>query len=110
MLSLAQAKFEFKNSLHKFPKAKEGDQLQHYYVFKNTGTAPLVITDYKVACVCTRVLFPLKPVMPGAIDSIRVNFDSEAKAGHHLRVILLRSNASNDPVEIRFKVFVAKRQ
>ncbi len=104
------AQMTFLKPKHHFPKAIEGDQLTHYYVFTNNGNAPLVVTDYKVACVCTRVYFPLKPVMPGQTDSIHVTFDSHSKAGYHNRTIDLRSNAANSPVRLSFKVFVKKRR
>ncbi|MES2629860.1 MAG: DUF1573 domain-containing protein [Bacteroidota bacterium] len=108
--TIAQARLEPVAPLFKFPKATEGQQLVHYFVFKNTGNAPLAITDYKVGCVCTKVIFPLKPIMPGQTDSIRVNFDTEAKTGYQLRAISIYSNSVPDPVELRFKVFVRKRE
>ncbi len=105
----AQAVFTVKQPLHKFPKATDGDQLQHFYVFTNTGNVPLVITDYSVACVCTKVFFPLKPILPGQTDSIRVTFDTKTKLGYHLRKVSLQSNAANSPLELSFKVFVRKK-
>lgn len=105
----AQAQITFAEPHHKFPKATEGQQLSHYYVFTNTGDKPLIITDYQVGCICTRVHFPLKPVMPGVTDSLRVSFDTRSKLGHHLRSVKLKSNAVNDPAEITFKVFVRKQ-
>jgi len=109
LLHAQQAEFFFEDPEFKFPRANEGEQLVHYYRFVNKGTAPLLITDSKVNCICTRVQFPLKPIMPGQIDSIKVSFDTKAKSGYHDRKISLTSNAVNNPVFIRFKVFVRKR-
>ena len=49
-----QAEFFLDKPEFKFPKAVEGEQLVHYFRFTNKGNEPLVITDYKVNCVCTR--------------------------------------------------------
>ncbi len=104
-----QAEFFLEKPEYKFPKTTEGEQLVHYYRFVNKGDKPLVITDSKVNCVCTRVQFPLKPVMPGQLDSIKVSFDTRSKSGYHDRRISIISNAASGPVYLRFKVFVRKK-
>lgn len=109
LLQTQQAEFFLEQSQFKFPKANEGDQLVHYYRFTNTGKAPLIITDSKVNCICTRVQFPLKPIAPGQTDSIKVSFDTKAKSGYHDRKISIISNAVNNPIYLRFKVFVRKK-
>jgi hypothetical protein len=110
LVSGQKAELFFDDPYYKFPKAIEGDQLEHRFTFTNTGSEPLVITDYKVACVCTRVYFPLKPVMPGQTGEVRVTFDSRSKSGYHDRTISIFSNADNSPYQLRFKVLVRKKK
>lgn len=105
-----QAEFSFEDDTHRFPRTKEGPTLSHTYYFTNTGDTPLFITDYKVSCSCTHAKFPMKPVPPGARDSIVVTFDTKMKIGYQDRLINIFSNASNNPTPIRFKVFVAKNK
>ncbi len=93
---------------YNFQRVQEGARLNRYFTFRNTGTVPLVITDYKVNCVCTKLHFPLYPILPGAVDSVKLSFDTTSKLGYHVRDVIIKSNAVNTPVKLRFKVFVRK--
>lgn len=100
------AEFSFDNTFHKFPKAKAGQSLTHYYVFKNTGKAPLVIDSYEVACHCTVIDFPKYPIAPGKTDSLKLTFDTKGKSGNQDREIVLFANTKHKETYLRFKVFV----
>jgi hypothetical protein len=104
------AEFSFKKTVHKFPKTKEGAELTHYYVFTNTGNAPLVINSFAVACHCTDVTFPDYPILPGKTDSIKVTFDTKGKYYDQDRTVILSSNAKKKETVLRFKVFVIPKQ
>jgi hypothetical protein len=91
---------------YKFPDTKEGVLLTHTYKFKNIGNEPLIISNYKVACSCTKVDFPKAPVMPNQTAEIKVSFDTNGKYGYQDRVIYIYSNAKKNPVKLRFKVYV----
>jgi len=60
---------------HDFGMFRTQDTLVHYFVYKNTGTVPLVIQKVETSCGCTRATFSKKPLAPGATDSIRVAYD-----------------------------------
>lgn len=105
-----KAEFFFQEPFHRFAKTPEGTQLSYDYKFINKGSAPLIITGSKVNCACTRVTFPLHPVMPGDSGIVHVSFDTKGKAGYHDRIIELTSNASDSPARLRFKVFVQKKR
>ena len=57
---------------------------------------------------CTKYRFPLKPVMPGAQDTIHVSFDTQGKAGYQIRDLEIFANTPKNPTKIRFKVQVKK--
>lgn len=103
-----EAEFFFPETEYKFPKTDEGELLKHDFVFKNVGTEPLFITNIKVNCMCTKYRFPLKPVMPGAQDTIHVSFDTQGKAGYQIRDLEIFANTPKNPTKIRFKVQVKK--
>lgn len=99
------AEFSFLNKNHDFTDTVEGTILTHDYSFTNTGTAPLVITGYNVACSCTSIVFPEKPIMPGQKGEISLRFDTKGKTGYQSRKIEILSNAVNK-VKLSFRVFV----
>src|SRR3972149_8865741 len=84
VLSQAQdalPKFQFETKSIKFEKVKAGEILSFNYVFENTGDKPLIITNIKVTCGCTKPQWPKEPVKPGARDTIHVKFNTEGKIG-----------------------------
>ena len=101
-----EAEINFKQATFKFPKTKEGVVLEHNYSFTNTGNAPLIISDYKVECSCTKVFLPKEPILPGKSGIIKVIFDSEGKAFYQDRLIYLSSNTKQKTEKLRFKVYI----
>ena len=91
---------------HKFPKTYEGVVLEHTYRVENRGSAPLIISDYSVACSCTKVVLPQKPIPPGAYFNLKITFDTKGKYYFQDRLIKLRTNTKSGEEELRFKVNV----
>ena len=100
------AEFSFDDKVFKSSPIKEGELLHHTFYFTNTGELPLVISNYEVACACTKVAYPKTPVAPGSRDSIVVDFDSEGKMGWQYRKIQLFANTKKSPEVIEFRVRV----
>lgn len=101
-----EAVFSASKSLHKFPRTVEGPILKHEFVIKNTGTTPLVISDYRVSCTCTKVTLPSEPIPPGGTGLIKITFDTNGKYYQQDRVIFLTTNTKKKEERLRFKVFV----
>lgn len=100
------AEFTFINSsTHDWGEVNEGVQLQHYFVFKNTGDEPLIIDEALVSCQCTKVSFPNKPVLPQEKDSVLVRFNTHQKYYKQDRVIRLKANTKRTE-RLRIKVYV----
>lgn len=100
------AEFFFKEHRHKFPDTKEGVLLEHDFVFRNEGTTPLIIKEYRVACSCTKVDFPKGPISPQQEGKIHLSFDTKGKYRFQSRKIQLFSNAGTKPETLSFKVNV----
>lgn len=100
------AEFSFNESKHKFEDTQEGVLLEHDYHFTNTGNAPLIISNYEVACTCTKITFPKEPVSPGKSGVIHLSFDTNGKYGFQSRKVQIYSNASKKPQTLSFKVTV----
>ncbi len=105
--SNGQAVFSFlEKTTFKFPDTKQGQQLSHTFKFKNTGNAPLVISNYKVACSCTKAIFTKAPILPNQQSEITITFDTNGKYGYQDRIIYIYSNAKKSPIKLRIKVYV----
>ena len=101
------AEFSFdQKTTHKFPRTKEGKVLQHEFSFVNSGDGPLIISEYKVACKCTRAFFSKDPIMPGESGTISIEFDTKGKIAWQDRTVEIYSNAKKNPIKLRFKVMV----
>lgn len=85
----------FDNPEFNFGKIKAGEKIENIFKFKNTGNAPLIITDVTVTCGCTAAEKPEAPVMPGSEGKIKIVFDSKNKSGTQNRTITVKSNAKN---------------
>jgi hypothetical protein len=101
-----EAEFYLKEHTFKFPKTKEGEILEHTFVFENRGELPLIINDYAVACHCTKVEYSDKPIMPGQKGEVKIVFNSEGKYYHQDRFVFLHTNSKKKKEKLRFKVFV----
>lgn len=91
-----------------FEKAKGGDVLNFTYHFINSGNAPLIINNIKVACSCTKPTWPKYPIMAGKRDSITVVFDTKTVWGAQEKELRIYSNAVTTYHSVFFKGMVKK--
>lgn len=99
------AEFFFSEKNHDFTDTKAGTVLKHDYSFTNSGNLPILISDYKVACTCTKIFFPKTPVQPGESGKIHLEFDTTGKQGFQSRKIEIISNVKKR-TRLSFRVFV----
>ncbi|GIZ15594.1 DUF1573 domain-containing protein [Capnocytophaga catalasegens] len=69
----------FEKLEHDFGKIKPGTAVETIFKFKNTGDAPLVITDATSSCGCTVPEKPTQPIAPGDSGEIKVHFNGSGK-------------------------------
>ena len=100
------AEFSIDKAVHKFPKTYEGVLLEHEFKLTNTGDAPLIISDYKVECSCTKAYLPNNPILPGESFLLKVTFDTKGKYNFQDRIIYLKTNTKKKTEQLRFKVNV----
>ena len=83
----------FENDSYDFGKIIQGEKITHSYSFKNTGTAPLVISSVAASCGCTIPTWEKNPIAAGESGEINVVFDSEGKRGAQAKDITVITNA-----------------
>lgn len=108
-ISSAQANLLFDDCKKSFGFVKKGEVVTLDYPFANTGTEPLLITDAKVECSCTSVVYPTQPIAPGQKGKVTVTFDTKSVYDRQDRIVEIISNAPHSPIKIRFKGVVLKR-
>ena len=67
------------------------------YLFRNTGSGPLTITQVKPACGCTVPELAKKTYMPGEAGSLDVTFDPKGKKGALARSITIFTDSDSTP-------------
>lgn len=88
----------FTESSVNFGDLTQGDKVSHTFQLKNTGTAPLIISNVAATCGCTVPSWPKDPIAPGQSAEIQVSFNSAGKVGAQNSVVRIYSNAS-EPIE-----------
>lgn len=95
-LSFGQAKIEFTakdNTIDYGTVSKDSDSGMRTFDFKNTGNAPLIITNVQSTCGCTVPSKPTEPIMPGKMGKIDVKYNMAP--GAIRKTITVESNATN---------------
>jgi hypothetical protein len=88
----------------------QGDTVKHVFNFKNTGTAPLIISEVITTCGCTAPKWTNKPVLPGKTGEIAITYGSAGKEGLQNKVITVLSNSVNTPVRVSIRVNVLPKK
>jgi len=73
--------------------SKDSDSGLRTFEFKNTGDAPLIISNVQSTCGCTVPTKPTEPIMPGMIGKIDVKYNMNP--GPIRKTITVESNAIN---------------
>ncbi len=82
------------DSVHDFGEVAEGEIVEFNFRFKNTGTAPLVVTNVSASCGCTVPEKPEQPIRPGETGFIKAKFDSDKRPGETMKTVTVTSNTS----------------
>lgn len=80
------SKIQFVSEEHDFGNGPQGTPVSHEFVFKNTGTQPLVLLDVKASCGCTTPSWTKEPIMPGQTGKIETKYNM-ARAGSYRKSI-----------------------
>lgn len=82
----------FEETQFDFGTIYEGDVVKKEFVFKNTGTAPLLVVNATSTCGCTVPEWPDRPIPPDSTGSIKVKFDSKNKPGPQNKEVTIFAN------------------
>jgi hypothetical protein len=83
-----------------------GEKRTAVYSIKNTGTAPLRLSNVVTSCGCTAPTFPKYLVAPGDSAAIELVFNSAGKDGEVRKSAMIKCNTSNAPFSVAFHAVV----
>jgi len=93
------AQISFTKEVHDYGTIKNGANGTSTFEFKNTGNAPLILSNAKGSCGCTVPTWPKEPIAPGASAVISVKYDTK-RQGAINKSVTITSNASNEPNKV----------
>lgn len=96
-------KMTFKETEFNFGVIKQGDKINHEFVFENTGSGDLEIVNVHVTCGCTTPSYPFLPIAPGDKGTIGVSYNSTGKLGNQKPMITVVTNAKPHTYKIYMK-------
>lgn len=102
--------FEFREDSYDFGTFNEGIQAEHEFVFTNTGTTPIVITNVRASCGCTTPNWTKDPVPPGGTGVIKASYNSKGRPGVFNKSITITSNAVESNKVLFIKGVVNKEE
>jgi len=92
-------KIDFKKEVHDYGDIKYAADGTCTFEFKNTGTAPLIISNAKGSCGCTVPEWTKEPINPGKTGVITVKYDTK-RPGAINKSVTITSNAVNEPTKV----------
>ena len=89
-LSVEQGSFNF-------GAVPQGKKVQHNFIFKNSGDAPLQIKQLEADCGCTAAKPSSSFILPGRNAEVQVTFDSASFSGKVQKNVTMTTNAGSTP-------------
>jgi len=93
---------KFKEETHNFGKIEQGKPVTQEFVFTNTGTTPIVITNVSASCGCTTPSYTKDPVLPKQTGTIKATYNAAAM-GTFNKSITIFSNAESPSLTLFLK-------
>lgn len=97
-----QPQITFTEMEHDYGEVKKGGNGVCEFVYKNTGKAPLMLTNVRSSCGCTIPSWSREPLMPGKTAIIKVKYNTN-NVGPINKTITVESNASNPRTILKIK-------
>jgi hypothetical protein len=100
----AATTIKFKSETHDFGELKEGDAADAEFVFTNTGSKPLTITNVQPSCGCTTPTWTKDPIAPGKTGVIKAAYGTKGRPGAFNKSITVNYNGGTQVIYIKGNV------
>jgi hypothetical protein len=105
----AQAKLEVEIENHDFGTIEEGVIAEYEFKFKNTGNAPLILSNVQASCGCTTPSWTKDPIEPGKVGTVKASYNSNGRPGAFNKSITITSNGETPTKVVYIKGNVNKK-
>ncbi len=92
-----KAKIVFQETEYVMTDSYLGQTSEHVFVFKNEGTAPLVVTDAVPSCGCVSPSWTKTPVAPGDTGSVHVYYTGKVSGAFHKTIKIYSNSTGKKP-------------
>ena len=83
--------------------AEEAGNISCDFIIKNTGNAPLVISNVTSSCGCTTPNWTKAPIAPGATGTVTATYGAKGRPGPFSKSISVYTNVSTTPKRLTIK-------
>lgn len=90
-------RIEFDNTEYDFSTVLIGDPVEHDFVFRNRGNAPLTINSVVTGCGCTAAFVEEEELPPGGEGRVKTTFRTEGRTGPQRKSIYVETNDPEQP-------------
>lgn len=85
---------------YNFGEVSEGTVVEHQFVLKNQGNAPLSVERVVASCGCTAGTIDSNTIAPGEEGKLKVSFDTKGFFGEKLKTVRVYTNDSDTPMTV----------
>ena len=96
----------FDTLVHDFGTIIEGERVVCYFDYGNGGEGDLLITAVEATCGCTTPNWSREPLGSGEKEILEIIFDTSGRSGEQRKLITVKSNASNEVVQLTIRAKV----
>lgn len=95
-------RLEFEQAIYNYGTIKQGDVVNHDFIFTNTGKSDLIIRNVKAGCGCTAGKPEKNMLKPGESSLIKASFNSRGRKGSQSKSITVISNDPEKSMQILY--------
>jgi uncharacterized protein (DUF58 family) len=96
-VAYAAPELSVEQGTYNFGSVIQGKKVQHTFVIRNSGDAPLQIKQLSAACGCTAARPSSSLILPGRSAEVQVSFDSSDFSGKVEKTVVMASNSVRYP-------------
>ena len=106
-----EASISWDKTVHDFGNFQEDDGVQTAtFIFKNTGSTPLFVTNVRSSCGCTTPDWTKDPVQPGESGFVKAAYNPRNRPGKFNKSVTVTTNATQATTILRIQGDVTPRE